>query len=141
MSFLASLDISASALTANRVRMDVISENIANESTTRSENGGPYRRKQVVLSEKSAEPFSSYYNQAIGGGVKVSEIAEDMSDFELVYDPEHVDANEEGYVLMPNVDEVTEIIDMMAVTRAYEANVTVFNATKSMAVKALEIGG
>ena len=141
MSFLASLDISASALTANRVRMDVISENIANESTTRTESGQPYRRKQVILSEKASNPFASYYNQAIGGGVVVSGIVDDMSDFELVHDPDHVDANEDGYVLMPNVDEVTEIIDMMSVTRAYEANVTVFNATKSMAAKALEISG
>ena len=140
MGFLSSLDISASALTAQRMRMDVISENIANASTTRTASGEPYRRRVAVLSERTSSPFSSYYDQAIGSGVIVSQIAEDNSAFKLEYDPDHVDANEEGYVRMPNVDEVVEIIDMMAATRAYEANVTALNATKSIAMKALEIG-
>ena len=139
MAFLSSLDISASALTAQRMRMDVISENIANATTTRTATGEPYRRRVVVMSEKPAA-FSSVLSQATGGGVMVSGIVEDMSDFEYTYDPDHPDANEQGYVAMPNVDDVEEIIDLMSATRSYEANVTVLNATKGMAMKALEIG-
>lgn len=140
MGFLSSMDISASALTAQRMRMDVISQNIANASTTRTENGLPYRRRVAVLSENKSSSFSSFYNKAKGNGVIVSDIVEDTSDFNYEYDPDHPDANADGYVLLPNVDEVKEIIDMMSATRSYEANVTAINATKSMAVKALEIG-
>lgn len=140
MGFLSSLDISASGLTAQRMRMDVISENIANAQTTRTANGEPYRRRVSILSEKQGTPFSSYYNEAIGGGVKVSQITEDMSDFILEYNPSHPDADANGYVKMPNVDEVKEIIDMMSATRSYEANVTALNAIKGIAMKALEIG-
>lgn len=141
MGFLSTLDISATALTAQRMRMDVIAENIANSSTTRTSNGEPYRRRVAILSEKPSAAFSSYYDQAVGNGVVVSDIVEDMSDFTLEYNPNHVDANADGYVQMPNVDEVVELIDLMSATRAYEANVTVLNATKSMAMKALEING
>lgn len=140
MGFLSSMDISASGLTAQRMRMDVISENIANAQTTRTANGGPYRRRVTILSEKQGTPFSSYYNKAIGSGVKVSQITEDMSDFILEYNPSHPDADANGYVRMPNVDEVKEIIDMMSATRSYEANVTALNAIKGIAMKALEIG-
>jgi len=140
MGFLPSLDISASALTAQRMRMDIVSQNIANASTTRTENGGPYRRRVAVLSQQESVPFSSYYSQAIGNGVCVSAIVEDDSEFKIEYDPDHPDANGNGYVQMPNVDEVKEIIDMISATRSYEANVTALNATKSMAMKALEIG-
>lgn len=139
MAFLKSLDISASALTAQRMRMDVISQNIANATTTRTENGTPYRRRVVVMSEKPTA-FASVLGNATGSGVVVSQIVEDASDFEYKYDPSHPDANEMGYVAMPNVDEVEEIIDLMSATRSFEANVTVLNATKSMAMKALEIG-
>jgi len=144
MSFLGSLDISTSALTAQRLRMDVISENIANSNTTRTATGEPYRRRTVVFSQKKASSFSSYFEDAkssmAAGGVYVSSIVEDPSAFKLDYNPEHPDADENGYVSLPNVDEVTEMIDMMSATRAYEANVTALNATKGMAMKALEIG-
>ena len=139
MGFLSSIDISGSALTAQRLRMDVISENIANADTMITSSGEPYRRKVCVLSERQL--FSTVLGESIGGGVMVSGIVEDGSDFELEYDPDSPLANEEGYVERPNVDEVEEIIDLMEATRSYEANVTALNATKSMAVKALEISG
>ncbi|WP_101696792.1 flagellar basal body rod protein FlgC [Clostridium minihomine] len=148
MAFLSSLDISASALTAERFRMDIISENMANSSTTRTENGGAYRRKLVVMQTQGEE--ASQFRRILqskmdvdrqtGQGVRVVEIAEDPSELTPVYDPTHPDANEEGYVMMPNVDPVKETIDMMAATRAYEANLTMFNAVKNMAIKALEMG-
>ena len=124
--------------------MDVISQNIANANTTRTAEGGPYRRRVAVLREKQAEPFSAYLEEAkgpgVGRGVEVAGIALDMSEFKLDYDPTHPDAGEDGYVRYPNVDEVTEMVDMMSATRSYEANVTAINATKGMALKALEIG-
>jgi flagellar basal-body rod protein FlgC len=140
MGFLSSLDISTSALTTQRMRMNVISENIANADTTRTANGEPYRRRVVTLGEKPAS-FSDALKSATGGGVMVTGIVEDASDFEYEYDPTHPDANEAGYVAYPNVDETEEIIDLMSATRSYEANVTALNATKSMAIKALEISG
>lgn len=147
MAFLGSMDISGSALTAERLRMDVISENIANASTTRTEKGGPYRRKMVVL-ESAGQPQTTFRSmmeskmsaEQPSGGVKVSEIAEDPSDFTPVYDPTNPDANADGYVMMPNVDPVKETLDMMSATRSYDANLTAFNAIKQMAVKALEMG-
>jgi flagellar basal-body rod protein FlgC len=144
MSFLKSLDISASALTAQRMRMDIISENIANANTTRTASGQPYQRRVAVLQQKQSDPFSSYLedaqNAVQGNGVEVSEIVTDTSPFKLDYDPTNPDADASGYVQLPNVDEVKEMIDMMSATRSYEANVTALNATKSMAMKALEIG-
>ena len=142
MSFLSSFNISASALTAQRVRMDVISENIANIDTTRTEEGGPYRRKMVVL--KASNDFKDMVvknlNQYEPGGVEVAEIIEDNSEFKAVYNPEHPDADENGYVNMPNVDSLKETIDLMEAYRAYQANITALNAVKQMAIKALEIG-
>lgn len=140
MGFLSSLDISASALTAQRMRMTVISENIANADTTRTADGEPYRRRVVTMGEKPAA-FSDALHSATGGGTMITGIVEDASDFEYEYNPSHPDANAEGYVAYPNVDETEEIIDMMSATRSYEANVTALNATKSMAIKALEISG
>ena len=148
MSIFQSINTSGSALTAQRVRMDVISSNMANMDTTRGEyvNGEwqPYRRKMVVT-QPQGNQFSSFLNKAMGpketeGGVKVTEITEDQTPFELVYDPEHPDANEEGYVAMPNVDPLKEMVDLISSTRSYEANVTVMNASKGMLMKALEIG-
>lgn len=144
MAFLKSMDISASALSAQRVRMDVIAENLANITTTRTANGQPYRRRYVVFQQREDEvSFSSLLDRAQarsnGSGVRVSEIREDESPFKLDYNPEHPDANAEGYVQLPNVDLAVEMIDMMAATRSYEANVTAMNAIKSMATKALEI--
>lgn len=144
-------DISASALTANRMRMDVISSNIANAETTRGSfvNGEyvPYKRKLVVMNSNE-QSFSQLFNNALNGndesnkfkGVNVSKIIEDSSPTKLVYNPSHPDANEDGYVNMPNVDTATEMIDMIAAVRAYESNITALNATKSMFVKALELG-
>ncbi len=140
MGFLSSLDISASALTAQRMRMNVISENIANADTTRTADGEPYRRRVVTMGEKPSA-FSDALHSATGGGVMITGIVEDASDFEYEYDPSHPDANAQGYVAFPNVDETEEIIDLMSATRSYEANVTALNATKSMAIKALEISG
>lgn len=147
MGLFSSFEISSSALTAQRLRMDVISQNIANASTTRTEDGSPYRRRMVVFQERSGgAPFASYLSEAgrqrlgIGSGVRVSAIVEDQSPFREIYDPGHPDANEAGIVQMPNVDTVTEMVNMISATRAYDANVTAMNATKSMAIKALEIG-
>ena len=145
MSFFSSFDISASGLTAERQRLDIASENIANSNTTRTESGGPYRRKMVVLQEVPSTSFRSKFNSLLNrtaskGGVRVTEIVEDQRDLQPVYNPDHPDANEEGYVMMPNVDLVKETIDGMSATRAYEANITAFNAMKLMAQKALDIG-
>lgn len=145
MGFLDSLDISASGLTAQRLRMDVISENIANIDTTRTESGEPYRRKYVVFkADENDSDFSSYMENAVGTsasrGVYVTQIGEDQSPFVLEYDPTNPDANEYGYVEKPNVDLSQEMVDMISAYRSYEANVTAFNASKDMAVKALEIG-
>lgn len=147
MAFLSSLDISGSALTAERLRMDVISNNIANASTTRTENGGPYRRKTVVFEPVGESSFRSMMeskmtggSSSVSGGVKVAKIEEDQSEFTPVYDPTNPDANQQGYVMMPNVDPVKETLDMMSATRAYDASLTAFNAVKNMAVKALDMG-
>ncbi|HCX62840.1 flagellar basal body rod protein FlgC [Sedimentibacter sp.] len=142
MSFLQSLNISGSGLTAQRLRMDVISENIANKDTTRTENGEPYRRKMVVLSAVNnfQNMFIENINEYEAGRVEVTEIIEDQSEFKLVYNPEHPDAGEDGYVRMPNVDSLKETVDIMEAYRAYQANITALNTMKQMAVKALEIG-
>lgn len=145
MAFLNSINISASGLTAEKLRMDVISRNIANVNTTRTADGTPYRRQVAVFMEDNRQiPFSEYLNDAskslIGSGVKVAGIKEDKSPFKSVYDPGHPDADENGYVLMPNVDVMTEMVNMISASRAYEANVTAINSTKNMALKALEIG-
>jgi flagellar basal-body rod protein FlgC len=151
MSMFHSMNITTSALTAGRLRMDVISSNMANADTTRANyvNGKwePYRRKTVVMEPKESS-FSNHLNVAmnqhnqdtIGTGVIVTGIVEDPTPFQLVYDPEHPDADEDGYVKMPNVDPLREMVDLMSTTRSYEANVTVLNASKNMLMKALEIG-
>ncbi|MFE6073222.1 flagellar basal body rod protein FlgC [Paenibacillus sp. NPDC057886] len=143
-----SFSISASALTAQRLRMDVISSNIANAETTRASvaNGEavPYKRKMVVLEPNKTSFNSLLQNQmkssGSGEGVRVSEIREDQSPLKPVYDPSHPDANAEGYVYMPNVDIAKEMVDMISASRSYEANVTALNSTKAMISKALEIG-
>ena len=137
------MNISASALTATRLRMDVVAENIANIDTTRTENGDPYRRKYVVFQERKTDnDFASFFNRArrAPGGVRVLHIGHDMSEFKLDYNPSHPDADENGYVRLPNVEVVQEMTDMMAAYRSYEANITALNAFKDMAVKTLEIG-
>lgn len=138
-------DISASALTLQKLRMDVIAQNIANAQTTRTETGEPYRRKVVVVREgQYAKPFLQYLQEKLGSfsgsGVKAVRVQEDPTPFKRVYDPTHPDADEDGYVQMPNVEILREMVDMISATRSYEANVTAFNAAKNMALKALEIG-
>ncbi|MCM3763589.1 flagellar basal body rod protein FlgC [Neobacillus niacini] len=147
MSMFQSLNNSASALTTQRLKMDTISSNIANATTTRGQlvDGvwTPYRRKMVEVQANGTggSPFSQFLNDEMNaGGVKVSRIVDDKTPFRPVYDPTHPDAGEDGYVLMPNVDITKEMVDMMSATRAYEANITAFNVGKNMALKALEIG-
>ena len=145
MGFLNSLNISASGMTAERRRLDTVAENITNMNTTRTENGGPYRRKVVVFEQMQGASFRNVLSRRMGlndehPGVRVTAVLEDQSPLKTVYDPEHPDADEFGYVALPNVDLVKEVTDSMAATRAYEANITVFNAVKAMAQKALEIG-
>lgn len=144
MSIFGAMDVSATGMTAQQLRMDTISENIANVNTTRGADGQPYRRKTVVFEEKSYPTFSESLSMAnkhnIGKGVKVSRIVEDDSEGNMVYDPSHPDADEDGYVVYPNVNTVTEMTNMIDATRAFEANVTVMNSTKGMALRALDIG-
>lgn len=146
---LTGFDISASALTAQRFRMDVITSNIANAETSRATmvdgQWVPYRRKMVVMEPRGQQSFAELLNgemqkQSTAPGVKATRVLEDQSEFKRVYSPEHPDADAEGFVLMPNVDIVKEMVDMISATRSYEANVTALNASKSMYMKALEIG-
>ena len=150
MSFLNTLDISASALTAERFRMDIIAQNIANIDTTRTEEGGPYQRRLVVFQERELtfqsaldKAASRYVNQrgrVPSGGVRVSEVIRDEeSEFVPVYNPAHPDADEDGYVMMPNVDRAEENVDLMAATHGYNANITTVNVIKAMAMKAAEL--
>lgn len=146
------MNTSASALTAQRLRMDLVSSNIANAQTTRArinEEGEfePYIRKMAIL-KPIEESFQSHLNKAsrsalsssIGSGVRVQSIVEDEEPFKQLYNPLHPDANEEGFVQLPNVDPLQEMVDLMSATRSYEANVTALNASKGMLMKALEIG-
>ena len=142
------LNVSATGLTAERLRMDVTAENLANAQTTRGADGGPYRRKEVVLGEASGSgSFGSQLAGAmsrtgrVGGphGVEVQAITEDATPGKLVYDPGHPDANAEGYVQMPNVDTVAEMVDLITASRAYEANVTAMQAAKQMFTKTLDL--
>lgn len=136
MNLFRSFDISASGMSAERLRMDTIANNLANVNTTRTAQGGPYRRQMVLFEERLAEVLG----QAKGAGVRVRAIVEDDDPPRLEYNPSHPDADERGYVHLPNVNVVTEMVDMINASRAYEANVTAINAAKSMALKALEIG-
>ncbi|MCA1064521.1 flagellar basal body rod protein FlgC (plasmid) [Rossellomorea sp. AcN35-11] len=147
MAFFSGMNTSASALTAQRLRMDVVSSNIANSNSTRAslEDGEwqPYRRKMVTMQQQTNK-FDSYLDKAMGKGsgqgVQVNRIKEDQTPFKMVFNPQHPDANEEGYVEMPNVDPLKEMVDLMSATRSYEANITAFNANKGMMMKALELG-
>lgn len=145
MGLFQSFDISASGMTAERFRIDTIAQNIANINTTRTEDGTPYRRKVVTFGEKELTPFNSYYEsskaRAVGNGVKVTSVREDTeTEFKMEYDPSHPDADENGYVSYPNVNTVTEMTNLIDATRAYEANTTAFEASKSMVQAALKIG-
>ena len=145
MGIFQSFNISATGMTAQRFRTDIIAENIANVNTTSTESGGPYRRKIVTFQEKDVTPFSQYFsyskNKAVGNGVKVSKVSEDYeTDFIMEYDPSNPDADENGYVSYPNVNTVTEMTNLIDATRSYEANATAFEASKNMALTALSIG-
>ena len=139
-----SMHVSASGLAAERLRMDVIAQNLANANSTRGPDGQPYRRHEVVFrstdvgASSGAGRSERASNEALSGVEPVA-IVEDPSALRTVYDPEHPDADEDGYVHYPNVNPVTEMVDMMTATRAYEANVTAMNAAKNMALKALDI--
>ena len=147
MSMFSAFNINASGLTAQRYRMDVISENVANASTTRTADGTPYRRKVVAFEEKGGrDTFQRVLGQATrgqdytGAGVKVHGVYEDhVTEMNLVYDPSHPDADGNGYVEYPNVNLITEMTNMIDASRAYEANSTAFNASKAMVLKALEL--
>ena len=138
------MGISASGMTAQRLRMDIVSQNIANVNSTRDANGDVYRRKMVVMEEKDGTPFADVLMMTAGRngcGVKATKIIEDTkTELKGVYDPSHPDSDENGYVWYSNVNTVTEMTDLIDASRAYEANVTAFNAAKSMALKGLEVG-
>lgn len=140
MDFLNSFRVSSTGLAAQRLRLNLIAENVANAQTTRTEEGGPYRRKDPVF---AARPFDILLDREMAAGstgVAVDRIQVDPKPPRMQYDPGHPDANADGYVAMPNVDVVTEMVNMMSASRAYESNVSVLNASKSMALKAMEIG-
>jgi flagellar basal-body rod protein FlgC len=150
MGLFGSLDISASALSAERLRMDVTAENLANAQSTRTSNGGPYRRKEVVQQSNGdgfAGALASARAAGVGagsgggpqGGVKVTGVVEDQTPNRLVYDPSHPDANAQGYVSMPNVNPVTEMVDLITASRSYEANVTAMQTAKTMFSKTLDL--
>jgi len=145
-----SINIAASGMTAERLRSDVIADNIANASTTRTPEGGTFRRSRVILRPRVDQPYfrlpflPEQMDNGVGKGVRVSEVQKDMSPPRLVYDPTHPDAiktgPKAGYVEMPNVNIVTEMVDLIAASRAYEANSAIANGSKAMFLKALEIG-
>ena len=154
MAFFSSMNIVGSGMTAQQARLDVISENITNMNTTRTESGGAYRRKITIMqSESGKNGFREAMSRAArkgraisnrgfeqAGGVKIVEIAEDQTEMPFIYDPTHPDANEEGYVEMPNVTLVKEVTDAMAASQAFNANVTAFNALKQVVQRGLDIG-
>lgn len=148
MGFMDTLAISASGMTAERLQMDVVANNLANVNTTRTPGGGPFRRQEVAMAPASASFSETLAGlsgdedtaETVQGGVQVSGIVPDMRPFKRVYQPGHPDADAQGYVSLPNIDTVTEMVDMMSATRAYEADVAAVGAVKSMATKALEIG-
>lgn len=151
MKLFSALETSASALTAERLRMDVIANNIANANTTRTESGGPFRRQMVTLQARpsfadvmrqqgAAAGSSGDAFDQVGRGVRVVQVVHDQRPFKLKYDPTHPDADANGYVQLPNVETVTEMVDLISASRAYEANVTALNAFKSMVSTALQIG-
>lgn len=148
MSMFSAFNVNASGMTAQRLRMDTISENVANAQTTRTEDGTPYTRKIVTFQTKGADRSSNFHKVLrgataayVGQGVKVTGIYEDKeSEYKMVYDPSHPDADENGYVTMPNVNIITEMTNLIDASRAYEANSTAFNASKSMVQQGLNLG-
>ncbi len=144
MDFMTALDIGASALTAERTHMNIISMNLANAKTTRTPEGGPYKRRSVSMESLQVDsPFSKQMQSALDRelrGVRVQEIAVDQRPAKMVFEPGHPDANEEGYVAYPDINVVEEMANLMTAQRGYEANVTSVDTVKAMSTKALEIG-
>ncbi|MES2201111.1 MAG: flagellar basal body rod protein FlgC [candidate division FCPU426 bacterium] len=147
MNLFSSFEISGSGLSAQRLRMDTVANNIANVNTTRTAEGGPYRRLRVVFEPRQSEPLfllplepKERAMAQLSQGVRVTGVSPDPAGAKMVYDPGHPDADAKGYVAMPNINIVNEMVDMISASRAYEANVTAINDAKSMALKALEIG-
>ena len=138
MDIFTTFDISASALKANRIRLNTISSNIANVETTSTPEGGPYKKKSVYFKTKPIS-FKDELDTSLQG-VEVTKIIEDNEEPKRIYDPSHPDAGDDGYVAMPNISVIKEMVDMMSATRSYEANTTVIKSAKRMALKALEIG-
>ena len=140
MNFLKSLETSASGLYAQRKRMDIIASNLANIETTRTDKGGPYRRKMVVMRTKEMDQdFDQMFNSSVKG-VQIEDIVEDQAPFKRVYNPSHPDADSDGYLSKPNVDLIVETTNMLMARRAFEANIAAIKATRQMVIKALEIG-
>jgi flagellar basal-body rod protein FlgC len=140
MDELSALDISAAGLVAQRMRLNVVAENLANVETTRTPDGGPYRRKVAVFGAEPSESFGQALGTAQAESVRVLGVEESGEPIRMVHQPGHPDANAEGYVSLPNINPVLEMVDLLGATRAYEANITALQAAKSMATKALEIG-
>lgn len=138
------LTISSTALTAEKTRIDIIAKNMANANTTRATGGLPYRRQVPIFKEYGASSFEKMLNakmkKSILKGVKITKIVEDPSPYKTVFDPGHPDADEKGYVRMPNVDVVKEMVDMISAQRAYDSNITAINTVKAMMNRALDIG-
>jgi flagellar basal-body rod protein FlgC len=138
------IDVSASGMTAERLRMDVTAENLANAETTRTPEGGPYQRKAVVLQQASGTGFAGELAGALGqgggsAGVEVAGVVAERNSVRMVYDPGHPDANAQGYVAMPNINPVTEMVDLIDASRAYQANVTAMQTTKTVFTKTIEL--
>ena len=151
MGLYSSINIAASGLSAQRMRLDVVADNIANATTTRTTEGGPFRRSRVIFRPRVSQPYwrspflPDFLDNGIGRGVRVSKIEKDLdAKPKLVYDPTHPDAIKSGpragYVEYPNVNIVNEMVDMISASRSYEANIAIINGSKSMFLKALEIG-
>ena len=144
MAIFTAFDISGSGMSAQRLRSDIISQNLANVNSTSSQDGGAYRRKTVVFAEKNATAFSDILLSTagtVGSGVKITKIVEDYeTPMNMVYDPAHPDADENGYVTYPNVNIITEMTNLIDASRSYEANATAFNASKTLAMQGLNLG-
>ncbi len=140
MSLFTSLSVSASGMSAQRTRAELLVENLANTDTTRTEEGGPYRRKDAVFSaEEQFSPFSSIFQEATGTGVGVSEIAIDQRDPERRYLPAHPDADKEGYVAFPRMNPAEDMVDLMSASRGYHANIAAMSAVKDMIQKSIDL--
>jgi flagellar basal-body rod protein FlgC len=140
MSLGSAINVSASALNAQRARIEVAVSNIANAESTRGVDGQPYRRRDVVLSSMPINAFESALGRANAVGVKVSEVVEDMTDFRRRFDPAHPDADKDGMVAVPNVDVPEEMVDMLGAARAYQANLTAIGLIRDTVARALELG-